>query len=662
MRIQRLKLSNFKHFEDQAIELNDGINVLIGENNAGKTSIIQAIAAIFNIPFGGSIENDFPSKLIDPPFTTRIEIDVLLAEQELNILKGIRNIDIQRNRRFNKEEWDKINYFIIENNLSFKLRLDVEVSDRGNVQLRRGGLNREDLDIYLRVNEIRELIYDLNEDIDHNALMNKINVNLNIILLNSINNPPNLPFRPLILFPYLSDFRSNESFISYNKLQQSLKGDYRFRNIRSQLFHLKRKNPDAFTKFSRRMEENFQGISDVDIEYNFDNGYLNLKLDSYGRDITLYGGGTQTFAQIFSIIGFEDVGPILIDEPDAHLHASLAEKFVEYLKELSISKQIIFTTHLPGIIDFVPIDSIISVEIKNGKAIFNKPVNEKDLIYQLSKMGIFPSIYIRELLKRAEIIIFTEGVTDKPILNQFILKYQKVIDNEKTIPKIEYLPIGKRYSSDLNKMKTGILNFLNGKIILYIRDKDEDSPEEIKRVLQFDGFHVHVWEYRQIENYLLDPIAISSLIFSRKTDLELQDIKNQIEQIISSEIQKQYPKLMANYIENRSRDELPKPKKEFDFGPSTPIDKISSILHESLISKKAFTHLGNIDKSKILLWVNEYSDNWKKDSKNMINAKKVLSEIRKFYEMNFQNVDIIPYIKEVPEEIKNLIENHLVEN
>lgn len=660
MKIKKLIFSNFKHFEDQTIEFNDGINVLIGENNAGKTSIIQAIAAIFNLPFGGSIENDFPSKLIDPPFTTRIEIDVLLTEQELNILRGIRNIDIQRSRRFNEEEWDKIKSFIVENNLFFRLRLDVEVSDRTNVQLRRGGINREDLEIFLRVNEIRELIYELNEDFDDNALMNKINVNLNQILLNSINNPPNLPFRPLILFPFLSEFRSNESFIPYNKLQQSLKGDYRNRNIRAQLFHLKRKNPNAFTQFSRRMEENFQGIKDVDIEFNFDNGYLNLKLDSYGRDITLYGGGTQTFAQIFSIIGFEDVGTILIDEPDAHLHASLAEKFVEYLKELSISKQIIFTTHLPNIIDIVPIDSIISIELENGKAIFNKPVNEKDLIYQLSKMGIFPSIYVRELLKRAEMIIFTEGVTDKPILNQFIQKYQKTVNNENIIPKIEYLPLGKSHSSDLNKMKTGILNFLKGKKILYIRDRDEDSPQEIQRLFDFDGFPVHIWEYRQIESYLLDSPAISNLILSKKTDLEFEGIKSHIEQIISSEMQKQFAKLITNYVENRLREELFTPKKDFDFDPSTPMDQISSIIHESLLSKKAITHFAGIEKSKILSWGDEYYENWKNNGKNMINGKKILTEIRKAFDLNFQNADIVPYLKEVPKEIKFLIENHIV--
>jgi len=70
--------------------------------------------------------------------------------------------------------------------------------------------------------------------------------------------------------------------------------------------------------------------------------------------------------------------------------------------------------------------------------------------------------------------------------------------------------------------------------------------------------------------------------------------------------------------------------------------------------------LGNIEKSKILRWANEYSDNWKKNSINMINAKKVLSEIRKFFGLNFQNADIVPYIKDVLEEINILIENHIV--
>ena len=165
MKILKLILSNFKHFKDQTIEFNDDINVLIGENNAGKTSIIQAIAAVFEIPFGGNIENEFPTKLIDPPFTTRVEIEVAFTKDELNILRGIKNIDVVQSRRFNDQEWDKIISFIIENNLTFRLRLNIEVPNKTTTQLRRGGLKREDLEIYSRVDEIREVIKGFNEDL-----------------------------------------------------------------------------------------------------------------------------------------------------------------------------------------------------------------------------------------------------------------------------------------------------------------------------------------------------------------------------------------------------------------------------------------------------------------------------------------------------------------
>lgn len=660
MKILKLILSNFKHFEDQTIEFNDDINVLIGENNAGKTSIIQAIAAVFEIPFGGNIENEFPTKLIDPPFTTRVEIEVAFTKDELIILRGIKNIDVAQNRRFNDQEWDKIISFIIENNLSFRLRLNIEVVNKNTTQLRRGGLKREDLEIYSRVDEIREIIKEFNEDLDHNYVMNKISVNLNQILLNSINNPQNLPFKPLVLFPFLSEFRSSENFISYINLQQNLKGSYRHHNVRAQLFHLKMKNPKAFTEFKKRMEANFRGIKDVSIEFDFDTGYFNLILDSFGRDITLYGGGTQTFAQIFSIIGFEDYSIILIDEPDAHLHASLAENFVEYLKELSISKQIVFTTHLPNIINIIPTENIISLKLETGKSIHDKLAIETDIYSELSKMGILPSTYDRELLKRADIVIFTEGKTDKPILMGFLKKYQKLATSDLIYPKIEFLPIGKIYSSDLNKMKTGIMSFLKDKRFLYIRDRDEDSPEEIQRIVEFDGFPVHVWKFRQIESYLLDISALTDLIISKRKSLGLEETRDQIKQIISDEERKQFGILIHDYIDNRMREELTTPERKIDINPSSNIDEITSKIHDALIAKKAITHIGSMEKNKIYEGVNDYLINWREYSIFMINAKEVLSEIRKNFDLNFQNSDIISYLENIPEEIEGIIKNHII--
>lgn len=46
--ITQIKLSNFKKFQDFKIDLNDGINVLIGDNEAGKSSLLTAVDLVLS--------------------------------------------------------------------------------------------------------------------------------------------------------------------------------------------------------------------------------------------------------------------------------------------------------------------------------------------------------------------------------------------------------------------------------------------------------------------------------------------------------------------------------------------------------------------------------------------------------------------------------------
>ena len=50
MRIQSVKLSNFIRFLDEEIKLNSGINIFVGPNNSGKTTILESIGLMFNYP------------------------------------------------------------------------------------------------------------------------------------------------------------------------------------------------------------------------------------------------------------------------------------------------------------------------------------------------------------------------------------------------------------------------------------------------------------------------------------------------------------------------------------------------------------------------------------------------------------------------------------
>ena len=48
MYISKIKIDNFRNFKENEIEFNDGINVIIGHNNAGKSNLIKALGLVLN--------------------------------------------------------------------------------------------------------------------------------------------------------------------------------------------------------------------------------------------------------------------------------------------------------------------------------------------------------------------------------------------------------------------------------------------------------------------------------------------------------------------------------------------------------------------------------------------------------------------------------------
>ena len=46
MRIRRLRLVNFKRFADHEIELEPGLNLVVGPNESGKSSIAEALSMV----------------------------------------------------------------------------------------------------------------------------------------------------------------------------------------------------------------------------------------------------------------------------------------------------------------------------------------------------------------------------------------------------------------------------------------------------------------------------------------------------------------------------------------------------------------------------------------------------------------------------------------
>ena len=48
MYISNLEIHNFRNFKDAKVKLKDGVNVVLGSNNAGKTNLLKAINLLSN--------------------------------------------------------------------------------------------------------------------------------------------------------------------------------------------------------------------------------------------------------------------------------------------------------------------------------------------------------------------------------------------------------------------------------------------------------------------------------------------------------------------------------------------------------------------------------------------------------------------------------------
>ncbi len=53
MLIESLRLINFKKFEDQVFEFNEDVNIFVGDNNAGKSTVLEALEIVLNFQHRG---------------------------------------------------------------------------------------------------------------------------------------------------------------------------------------------------------------------------------------------------------------------------------------------------------------------------------------------------------------------------------------------------------------------------------------------------------------------------------------------------------------------------------------------------------------------------------------------------------------------------------
>lgn len=242
-----------------------------------------------------------------------------------------------------------------------------------------------------------------------------------------------------------------------------------------------------------------------------------------------------TLSLLEAYIDEKNVAPyiIMVEDPESYLHPQLQKVASEILYRLSKKNQVIFSTHSPNMIFNFTSKQIRQVVTDKS---FSTTINERtDIDDILDDLG-----YTANDLMNVSFVFFVEGKQDRSRLPLLLEKYySEIYDDNNKLQRIAII----NTNSCTNIKTYANLKYINQLYIkdqfLMIRDSDGKDKEELARSLcryyeergDVDYGHlprvtrrnVLILKYYSFENYFLDP-AVMAKIGVVKSEEEFFDI------------------------------------------------------------------------------------------------------------------------------------------
>lgn len=209
------------------------------------------------------------------------------------------------------------------------------------------------------------------------------------------------------------------------------------------------------------------------------------------------------------------------EEPETALHPNQQKMLIESFLELSTNEntQIIFTTHSPEIAKMIPIESLRFIRKDCMDSIIDKPSD--DIIEKIVEtLGIFPEIPLKDI-DTVKVALCVEGKNDIDFiqrLNNNIPEFKAIVDlnNDGVI----ILPLGgstlKFWVNNqyLNKLKLA-------QVHIYDSDKGSSNPHKyqtyIDKINQEERCKAFETRCREMENYITPATLLSIENFDSTT-------------------------------------------------------------------------------------------------------------------------------------------------
>lgn len=487
-KLKRIEIKKFKNIENISINIDD-INILVGANNSGKSSILQAIH--FGISCGQSYNKVTEKRKKDN--STTVTFDELFY-RPINDVKMLGHKGVLGR---------------LENGKGIEIIYESRKSNIAEIQIETGRTRGDTIGIKPKnTDELSNILFDYKNSYSYYVTG-------------------------------LAGILSCEEYKSFAIVKEfAVKGSSNnvFRNI---LYLLSQKKIEWFL-FKKELKKIF---NEIEIEVDFDeleHKEINVNgIDKFGikYPIDAFGTSVLQVIQMISYIYFFNPRLVILDEPDAHLHPNNQIKVINSLVYICKMKniQLIISTHSKYIVDKL-IEKANLIWVNDGKLI-DFEQKEKGYIKMLSEIGALEkgAMLANKLIK---CIIFTE---DSKIDNLKILLESSGFNLIET-------DIWQYEGCSQIEKAIALSDFIKGRFdsirIIIHRDRDfipNDIIENITKKLELNKIDCFFTKGTDIESYFISKEHINSLY----EDIEISKIDELIIETVS-ELKKETEVLGVN--------------------------------------------------------------------------------------------------------------------
>ena len=254
------------------------------------------------------------------------------------------------------------------------------------------------------------------------------------------------------------------------------------------------------------------------------------------RDIMTEGSGFLQWLSVYTFALSPKIDVLLLDEPDAHLHCSLQKDLIEELKLISKNrhKQIVVATHSSEVIKTFDYDSILFINNGNPKYLSN----DDQKVVALNEIGTdyFPLI---ESIEKNKHILFVENESDAIYLKTFCKKFSSWPENLTVWPTSAHHKERKEFFLQLKDKIPGLK-------ALSLRDRDNKNYKGITADLSEKGvkdikeandveIRFRTWRRWEMESYLMCVSAMARLYANEHPEKKVEECETEIKKYLSDE-------------------------------------------------------------------------------------------------------------------------------